>query len=162
MSTLAATIRALGPGRTLIRVRKARGGSGFDAVSAAIAMKMDPRFVEELKRGASRGRPPIEWGESMCRPLERLDNVHLCRQFGFNPREHYFDLPSSAGGTGSTSSGSGGGTRGNRTISGFVFCQNASGGPDRNRDPLAVVEFLNESMRERDVDPQDRTEFEKL
>lgn len=162
MSELARSISALGTGRILIRVRKARGDTGFDAASAAQGLGMDRAFVDELRRHARPGRAPIEWGEILYRPLVRLDNVTLCRQFGFDPRHHFFDLPSSANGTGSTTSGAGGSTRGRRVVSGFVTYQNANGGADRNRDPLAVVEFVDEGTRDRDVDPQDRNDFERL
>lgn len=118
-------------GRTLIRVRIARGEG-----------------------------EAIEWGEVKIRPMIDLDNVVLCQQFGFDSDCYVFDLPSSAGGTGSTSSG----TRGNREVNGFVFRKGPGGKPDRNERPIATVEFLREGRQatERDVDPTDRADFERL
>lgn len=105
----------------------------------------------------------IAWGQDKTRALtqdEAIDPIALCCAFGLDPHRVVFDLPSSARGVGSTVSGAGGSGRGSREVSGFVFER----GPDGKAqgDPIAKVIFLREGMRSRDVDPTDRTEFERL
>lgn len=140
MSHLARAISAAS-GRLLIRLEAVHGGT-FDGV---------------------RSRAQIEWGQTKHRALtqdEAVDHLSLCRAFGLDPHRVIFDLPSSARGVGSTVSGAGGSGRGNREVSGFVFQR----GPDgkRDGDPIAKVIFLREGTQFRDVDPQDRAEFERL
>lgn len=123
-------------GRTLVRVKIARGPADDG---------------------------PIEWGEVKVRPLIDLDNQILCTQFGFDSDHYVFDLPTSAGGGGSSIVGAGGG-RGSREVNGFVFRKGADGKPDRNEHPIAVVDFLRDGKQgtERDADPTDRADFERL
>lgn len=135
MSALARSVSA-SRGRLLVRVEAIHGGT-IDGVSSART---------------------IDYGTVKHRALtqdEAVDADALCRAFGFDPARVRFDLPSSARGTGSNMSGAGGSGRGSREISGFVF--------DRAKaDPIAKVIFLREGTAFRDVDPTDRTEFERL
>ena len=94
-------------------------------------------------------------GRTLWRPYIDLEHGTLCRQLGLDPSTFYFDLPSSARGTGSASVGAGG-TRGRRTVDGYVVH-----GPSRR--PIAKITFgVREGDRFRDVDPTDAAELLKL
>jgi hypothetical protein len=83
-------------------------------------------------------------GMTKWRPLVDLEHSTLCRQFGLDPCTYYFDLPASARGVGSASSGS----RGARTIDGYVMH-----GPTQK--PAGKITFAREGERFRDDDPTD-------
>lgn len=105
----------------------------------------------------------IDWGQVKHRALtqdEAVDPLILCQAFGLDPHRVVFDLPSSARGVGSTVSGAGGSGRGWRDINGFVFERGDDG--KAKGDPIAKVVFLHEGTKDRDVDPQDRNDFERL
>lgn len=140
MSHLARSIYAAS-GRLLVRVEAIHGNT-IDGVTSART---------------------IDWGTVKTRALtqeEAIDTLTLCRAFGFDPARVVFDLPSSARGVGSTVSGAGGSSRGHREVNGFAFKRGANGKPEG--DPIAKVIFLREGTAFRDVDPADRTEFERL
>ena len=91
-------------------------------------------------------------GTSKWRPLpcgaEDPNLHHLwCKQFGLDEHRVYFDLPSSARGVGSASTGYGG-QRGGRKINGYVMWR-------ATREPIGVVTFATEGERMRDLDPND-------
>lgn len=94
-------------------------------------------------------------GSSMWRGLPDLEHGTLCRAFGLDACSTWFDLPSTARGTGSSSVG-GGASRRNGTVSGFIFQ-----GP-KGSDPIGKLTIAFASERFRDVDPSDRREFFKL
>jgi len=114
------------------------------------------------------GSRTIDWGETKWRvaPMD-LDipdaqrNAVLCELVGLDPHRCIFDLPRSARGTGSARSGFGGSSRGARQVDGFIFRRGPDGKPDG--DPIGKVIFETEGANNiRDVDPQDRREFERL
>lgn len=82
-------------------------------------------------------------GTGMWRGIRNLDDHgELCRAFGLDPVATSFDLPSSARGVGSYSSGN----RGNRRISGYVL---------RYGQPIGKLHVAYEGERFRDDDPCD-------
>lgn len=93
-------------------------------------------------------------GTTKWRPLIDLEHGTLCTQAGIDPASYVFDLPSSARGVGSASSGAGG-LRGGRRISGYIL-------HGRTREPIGTVTFCDEHEKFRDVDPTDRREALRL
>lgn len=93
-------------------------------------------------------------GTTKWRPLLDLEHGTLCKQAGIDPATYIFDLPSSARGVGSATSGAGG-ARGGRTIAGYIL-------HGRTREPIGKVTFATESERFRDVDPTDKREALRL
>lgn len=88
--------------------------------------------------------------------------AYLYRVSGIDPHRFVFDLPSSMGGTGSTRSGAGGSTRGNRTQEGFIWLRGADGKPNMSTRPVGKVIFASPNERMRDDDPTARTDFERF
>jgi hypothetical protein len=93
--------------------------------------------------------------QTLWRPLIDWEHATLCKQFGLDPCSFYFDLPSSARGTGSTVAGAGGTLTGGRKIDGYIL----HGG---TRRPIGTLTLVSESERFRDVDPCDEREMLRL
>jgi len=94
-------------------------------------------------------------GTTRWRPLIKLDQETLCKQFHLDPHRCYFDLPSSATGTGSTVAGAGGALRNGRKINGYVMLR---GQPE----PIGTIAFAFEVEKFRDTDPTDKRETLRL
>ena len=107
-----------------------------------------------IARGQIPVRVELKDGTGMWRGVLRLEHAELCRAFALDPATFYFDLPSSARGTGSNMSGAGG-NRANRVINGYVM----RGGLDR---PWGKLTVCYDAERFRDVDPSDPRELERL
>lgn len=109
-----------------------------------------PRGVEIAKN-----QIPVRFetvhGEGKWRGVLNFEHGTLCRAFGLDPVRFYFDLPSSARGVGSLSSGN----RRNLTINGYVMMHGMT-------EPYGKLTVCWESERFKDVDPEDKREFYKL
>jgi hypothetical protein len=89
-------------------------------------------------------------GRSLWRPLIDLEHATLCKQASLDPCSVYFDLPASARGIGSASSGYGG-NRGTRKIEGMIM-------RGADRQPIGKITFATEGERFKDGDPRDPRE----
>lgn len=83
-----------------------------------------------------------------------LDHGMLCKAFKLDPFRTKFELPSTARGVGSSMGLQNEGGRA-REVSGFVFFAGLN-------DPIAKLVFAREGDRFPDVNPFDRSEFERL
>lgn len=109
----------------------------------------------EFADGSARN---IDHGEVKFRVADpqNIDPLTLYQLSGLDPHRFVWDLPTSARGTGSSQTG----TRGNRTIGGFAFRR----GPDGKADgaPVCKVVWATQGEKFPDVDPQDRSYFERF
>ena len=90
-------------------------------------------------------------GRTLWRKLINLEHGTLCAQASLDPCTYVFDLPASARGTGSASSGYGG-NRGSRKIEGMIL----HGG---TKQPIGKITFATEGERFKDGDPRDPREI---
>jgi len=93
-------------------------------------------------------------GTVKWRSLPNLEHSTLCSAFGLDPCSTWFDLPSSARGTGSAQVGHGAGRA--RDINGMIFQ-----GP-KGSDPIGILQWVREGERVPDTDPHDRRDFFQL
>lgn len=93
-------------------------------------------------------------GTCKLRTVKDFEHATLCRAFGLDQANFWFDLPSSCRGTGSNMSGSGG-NRSNRIINGYVM----RSGMDK---PYGKLSIIREWDRIRDDNPQDMRDFYNL
>lgn len=93
-------------------------------------------------------------GETKLRTVAALEHGPLCRALGLDPVRFYFDLPSSARGVGSYSSGAGG-NRGARKIDGYIMLHGQT-------EPFGKLTVAGASDKFRDVDPNDLAELFRL
>jgi len=108
-------------------------------------------------------RRPIAWGDVKLRAMPQSlvgheVDVFLYRALGLDPHRFVFDLPGSVYGTGSHRSGAGGHAGGDKE--GFVFRRGDDG--RKEGDPVGRIFFMTSDRRLREVDPQDRQDFEAL
>jgi len=95
-------------------------------------------------------------GMTKWRSVPDLEHGTLCRAFGLDPCSCWFELPSSARGTGSASVGASSGVTMGRDVNGYIFR-----GP-RGSDPIGKIMIERQGRRIRDDDPTDPRDFFRL
>lgn len=103
-----------------------------------------------MGKGMTPVRIELADGSAKWRPIRDLTNhVELCRAFGLSEVHTSFDLPSSARGTGSYSTGN----RGNLRVCGYIL---------HNGEPIGKLYVAKESEKFRDYDATNTPDFWKL
>jgi|SRR5215469_5463780 len=87
-------------------------------------------------------------GMGIWRGVRNFEHATLCRALGLDPCRFYFDLPSSARGIGSNSSGD----RGNRVINGYIMMAGVD-------SPVGKLTICWEGEKFADRDPGDYRDF---